>query len=284
MKSYSLHKRTTDPLRLQETINRQHNNLKTREQQIVLLGKKLGSLETKLAHLENVENEIRKIARIERSINHENLFGVGGSKTENARQSDSINSQEEEGIKETTQTRPETPYHHPEELLYRPQKNRLKLILENPEFTINPMTCIPTAIPVEGGITKNFKSYVSPLTGEEKFHKGVLINVTDGRYSVRAAANGVVSFAGEKQGMGRMIVIDHGHGFFTRYAKLQSVYKHIGDTVQDGEVIGSLEKTGDLKKTEELTPEHPSELYYEVLFNGIQINPNKFINQCPFTI
>lgn len=278
VKSYTIHKRTTDPLLLEQTIDRQVNKIAARQQQIDLLNNKLGHLETRLADLEGVENEIRRIARIERSVNRENFFGVGGSKDDNTRQSASPASANPSRHPVPLQSETGLGYQPREDILYCPHKNSVTLVLEDSALTINPMTCIPSVIPANGEITKQFQSYVSPLTGKKQFHKGVLISLSNGGNGVKAPANGIVTFAGDKQGMGKMIIIDHGHGFLTRYKNLETISKNSGDAVQCGEVIGGL------GNTDQTAVNHQNALYYEVLFNGVQVNPKKFISHCPFMI
>jgi len=83
-----------------------------------------------------------------------------------------------------------------------------------------------------------------------------------------ATADGVVTFAGAKALMGRMIVIDHGHGMVTRYAHISKALKKRGDAVKRGDTIALVGNTG--RST-------GSHLHYEVHLNGIPVNPATYI-------
>jgi murein DD-endopeptidase MepM/ murein hydrolase activator NlpD len=65
-----------------------------------------------------------------------------------------------------------------------------------------------------------------------------------------------------------MIKIDHGHGIVTRYGHLQKALKKRGEAVKRGDVIALMGNTG------RSTGPH---LHYEVLLNGLPVNPKKYI-------
>ena len=60
-------------------------------------------------------------------------------------------------------------------------------------------------------------AHVPLFTGRKEFHKGLDIANHKGT-AIVATADGVVTFVGRKNNMGKVIVIDHGHGMITRYA------------------------------------------------------------------
>jgi murein DD-endopeptidase MepM/ murein hydrolase activator NlpD len=102
-----------------------------------------------------------------------------------------------------------------------------------------------------------------PLTGQATFHRGVDIAVAYG-HDVKAAADGVVSFAGVQNGYGNTVVIDHEGGRQTRYAHLSQELVHAGDVVNEGQVLG---KSGNSGRT---TGPH---LHFEMLVNGQPVDP-----------
>ena len=104
-----------------------------------------------------------------------------------------------------------------------------------------------------------------PLTGAAKFHAGVDLAVAYGR-DVRAAAEGVVAFAGTQNGYGNTVVIDHGAGRQTRYAHLSDSLVQAGDRVGEGQVVG---KSGNSGRS---TGPH---LHFEMLVNGQAVDPAK---------
>lgn len=93
--------------------------------------------------------------------------------------------------------------------------------------------------PVQGklAITVNNLQHTN---GEQN---GVLIEAKEG-VDVRAVAAGKISFADWMRSYGYLVIIDHGNGYMTLYAFNQSLYKHVNDTVQAGEVIASVGQSG----------------------------------------
>jgi murein DD-endopeptidase MepM/ murein hydrolase activator NlpD len=78
------------------------------------------------------------------------------------------------------------------------------------------------------------------------WHSGLdLAGVTGG--PVRAADTGVVIFAGwNNYGYGDLVVLDHGNGWTTYYAHLNSNSVGCGATVQRGQVVGGVGSTGNV--------------------------------------
>lgn len=102
-----------------------------------------------------------------------------------------------------------------------------------------------------------------PMTGTSRFHAGVDIAVAYGR-DVKAAAEGVVAFAGQQGGYGNTVVIDHGAGRQTRYAHLSQPTVREGERVAEGQIVG---KSGNSGRS---TGPH---LHFEMLVNGQAVNP-----------
>ena len=61
---------------------------------------------------------------------------------------------------------------------------------------------------------------------------------------VRATANGKVASSGWQGGYGRMVEIDHGNGFVTRYGHLSAIDVHVGQTLKIGQTVGVLYDPG----------------------------------------
>ena len=85
---------------------------------------------------------------------------------------------------------------------------------------------------------------------------------------VRATAAGTVEVAGWNGGYGKMVEIDHGNGFSTRYGHLSEVEVKAGQTVRTGQVIGKIGSTG------RSTGPH---LHYETRVDGDAVDPQKFL-------
>jgi murein DD-endopeptidase MepM/ murein hydrolase activator NlpD len=128
----------------------------------------------------------------------------------------------------------------------------------------------PEGRPVhQGFISSSFGQRQDPFTGEEAVHKGVDFAGSRGDEVVAVAA-GVVTWAGERAGYGRLIEISHGDGFTTRYAHNEKSLVNVGDTVSRGEPIALMGSSG------RSTGPH---VHFEVLRNGRQVDPVTFIGR-----
>ncbi|MEY4255386.1 MAG: hypothetical protein RLZZ141_613 [Pseudomonadota bacterium] len=106
-----------------------------------------------------------------------------------------------------------------------------------------------------------------PFTRRPAFHSG--LDFTGGFMTpIQSTAPGIVSFTGVRSGYGKTVEIDHGAGFKTRYAHLQSISVTTGQRVGVGQRLGGMGSTG------RSTGVH---LHYEVWVNGRAQNPNRFV-------
>ncbi|PLX70250.1 MAG: peptidase M23 [Denitrovibrio sp.] len=129
------------------------------------------------------------------------------------------------------------------------------------------LSSTPTIWPVKGWISSGFGYRVSPFTGRRVFHEGLDI-ATKYNTQVKAAAKGVVVFSGRKAGYGKTIIVDHGYGYITKYGHNNKLLVKAGDKISKGDLIAEVGSTG------RSTWPH---VHYEVLVNGIPVNPLKFI-------
>jgi murein DD-endopeptidase MepM/ murein hydrolase activator NlpD len=83
-----------------------------------------------------------------------------------------------------------------------------------------------------------------------------------------ATAPGVVTFAGSRAGYGTTVEIDHGGGFVTRFAHLETISVKVGQKVAKHERIGAIGSTG------RSTGPH---LHYEVWRDGHPQDPEQFL-------
>jgi murein DD-endopeptidase MepM/ murein hydrolase activator NlpD len=102
-----------------------------------------------------------------------------------------------------------------------------------------------------------------PILREPRAHLGVDYRAPAGS-PVIAAADGVVVFAGDNGGSGRMVHLRHGNAFETEYLHLSSITVRAGSRVRQGELIGRVGSTG------LATGPH---LDYRVKRNGAFVNP-----------
>ncbi len=120
---------------------------------------------------------------------------------------------------------------------------------------------------VSGWISSYFGSRADPFTGYTAHHKGVDFAGRAGA-EVVAVATGVVTWSRERYGYGKMVEINHGNGYATRYAHNERNLVQVGDTVQKGQPVATMGSTG--------RATGPN-LHFEVLRNGRQVNPLQFI-------
>jgi murein DD-endopeptidase MepM/ murein hydrolase activator NlpD len=103
---------------------------------------------------------------------------------------------------------------------------------------------LPNQWPTSGEISSYYGWRKSPFGGRsESFHDGIDI-ANDSGTEVCAAADGQVVFAGWQPVYGRTILIEHGHGFATKYAHNSALLVEEGDRVKKGQVIARMGTTG----------------------------------------
>lgn len=128
--------------------------------------------------------------------------------------------------------------------------------------------------PVPASATKGSGSFAWPTSG----------NVTQGYWgghaaldvgswtgaSVKAADSGYVIYVGRgwSSGYGNHVIIDHGNGYTTLYAHLNSVFTSVGENVGRGQQIGTVGNTGNS------TGPH---LHFEIRYQGVRRNPYSFL-------
>lgn len=112
-------------------------------------------------------------------------------------------------------------------------------------------------------------------SGKQVFHSGIDGSTSAG---VGNGANVIASGAGTviasgwnvRGGWGNSIILDHGDGLWTGYAHMQtgSPFFDVGDTVDQGEVLGLVGSTGSS------TGAH---LHFSTFVNGQTVNPRNFL-------
>jgi len=120
--------------------------------------------------------------------------------------------------------------------------------------------------PVDGArISSGFGYRRHPVLGYNKLHKGMDFAAPTGT-PIYAAGDGVLEYAARNGSFGNYARIRHNSKLKTAYAHMSKFKKgmHKGKTVKQGEVIGYIGTTG------RSTGPH---LHYEVLVNGVQVNP-----------
>lgn len=119
-------------------------------------------------------------------------------------------------------------------------------------------------LPVDlGHVVKNFGKSVNERFGTVVYQKGVEIQA-EMSAPVRAVMAGTIEFEGWVKGLGNVVIIHHGGGFYSLSGHLYRSLKTQGNQVEQGEIVGLVGDTGN--------SELPS-LYFELRENSKAVDP-----------
>ncbi len=244
------------------------NRLKTENmsQKIELqaLSSKVGDIETKMALLKNMDIKVRDMVSMGEPTGsgdiHNKPFGVGGA------------SSKDEYFLTTKEKK--------DELATRMKDNlnqlELELDMQERSFTelheflmeqSSVLASTPSILPTRGWRTSSYGKRRDPFTGLRAMHKGLDVANRVGT-SIIAPADGIVTRVTRKPSLGKLVEIKHGYGIKTRYAHLSKSKVRVGQKVKRGEQIALMGNTGRSTGTH---------LHYEVVVNGINVNPAKYV-------
>lgn len=97
--------------------------------------------------------------------------------------------------------------------------------------------------PAAGRVLRPFGRERDPQLGAWTVRQGTLFAAASGA-AVGAVAPGRVIFAGPFRSYGRVVIVDHGGGFFSVYGELGETFKGKGDWVRAGERLARAAATG----------------------------------------
>jgi murein DD-endopeptidase MepM/ murein hydrolase activator NlpD len=130
-------------------------------------------------------------------------------------------------------------------------------------------SAVPDRMPVRGYVSGAMGPREDPFNRSIiEHHAGLDISAPYGS-PVHAPADGVVIFAGQREGYGNIVVIDHKFGIVTRYGHLSKMNVDVGQRVSRSEVIGYVGTSG------RTTGPH---LHYEVWHYSIHKDPRQFFS------
>ncbi|TIX49178.1 M23 family metallopeptidase [Alteraurantiacibacter aquimixticola] len=153
-----------------------------------------------------------------------------------------------------------------------PRFERLALSLSRMSSLERGLSEIPQVMPADmRTISSGFGYRRDPFNGRAAMHRGLDFRGPHGA-PILAAADGRVSFVGNKSGYGRVVEITHGNGMMTRYAHMSAWDAQVGQHVDAGDQIGRIGSTG------RSTGPH---LHFEVHINGRAVNPRPFLETAP---
>jgi len=121
----------------------------------------------------------------------------------------------------------------------------------------------------KGWMSSRFGRRTDPFTGGADWHQGVDFAAKEDSEIIAVAA-GVVTWSDERYQYGKMVEINHGNGFTTRYAHCKSLTVRAGDIVKKGQTIGLVGSTG------RSTGPH---VHFEVHKHGRVVDPASYIHR-----
>lgn len=133
---------------------------------------------------------------------------------------------------------------------------------------------IPAIIPISTKdltrIASGFGLRIHPVYKISKFHAGMDFTAPLGTEVYSSGDGTVESVSSGKRGMGNFLVINHGFGYSSLYAHLESFNVRPGQKVHRGDIIGYVGNTG-----MSVAPH----LHYEIRLNSVNVDPvNYFFN------
>ncbi len=131
---------------------------------------------------------------------------------------------------------------------------------------------IPNIWPIKGGIghiSMYYGQNENPIYGSWYIHKGIDLSTFRSGDPILATADGKVVTVAYDISLGNYIILEHKHGFLTRYAHLSAFKVQKGAVVKQGQIIGYIGNTG------LSTGPH---LHYEVHLGTETIDPLRFLN------
>jgi murein DD-endopeptidase MepM/ murein hydrolase activator NlpD len=157
----------------------------------------------------------------------------------------------------------------PESYFFERLMYRINLARNQVDSLNRALFSVPIRKPLPGEVelTSGFGVRLDPFLHSPAMHTGVDFRGEEGE-PIHATAAGVVTHTGWSGGYGKMVEIDHGNGFSTRYGHLSAIEVQVGETVRIGQVVGRLGSTG------RSTGPH---LHYETRVDGEAVDPQKFL-------
>jgi len=148
------------------------------------------------------------------------------------------------------------------------QVQRIKLARAQVDQLTRTLSALPVRKPLPDlDVSSGFGVRSDPFTRSPAMHTGIDFHGQMGE-PVRVTANGTVSAAGYSGGYGKVVDVDHGNGFVTRYGHLSEIDVKVGQSVRLGQVVGRVGSTGRSTGTH---------LHYETRVSGQAVDPEKFL-------
>lgn len=149
----------------------------------------------------------------------------------------------------------------------QPKLQALESVLMQDQFDAE---VYPSGRPISGGwISSPYGYRRDPITGKRALHEGIDF-AGKPNTEIVAVASGIVVWSDTVARYGKVVEINHGKGYTTRYGHNSKNLVKVGDTVRKGDPIALLGSTG------RSTGPH---VHFEVIHNGKSINPSRFVKR-----
>jgi len=122
--------------------------------------------------------------------------------------------------------------------------------------------------PTNGVVVTHFGPYRHPRWKTVTQNLGIDIKADFGQ-DVRATSKGIVTAITWYRGRGNIVIISHLGGYFTVYTHLSQIFVQVDDTVEEGQVIGSVGDSGSLQGPI---------LHFEIWKNNQVLNPEDWLS------
>lgn len=124
--------------------------------------------------------------------------------------------------------------------------------------------------PLDGKIITAFGLQKHPRFNTTTLNNGIEISPKKGRVAISAVHPGRVVFSDDFQGYGKLVILDHGMGYYSLYGHCSEFLVGKGDAVKAGQPIAMVGDTGSLKG---------ECLYFELRFKTKALDPLQWLRR-----
>jgi murein hydrolase activator len=125
--------------------------------------------------------------------------------------------------------------------------------------------------PTNGTVAAPFGPQENAKFNVVTFNKGIGIRAPLGQ-QIQVVYDGTILYADWFRGYGKLIIVDHGQGFYSLYAHASDLLVEVGDVVRARQAIGRVGETGSLEGPQ---------LYFELRYEGEPQDPLAWLSEHP---
>lgn len=130
-------------------------------------------------------------------------------------------------------------------------------------------------LPTPATVALGYGWHLNPDTNKMFFHSGLDLISAVGM-QVKAVGAGTVAFAGVQGTYGNLVVVNHQGGKQSRYAQLEKIAVKVGQTVKQGDLLGTVGTSGTPSSTQ---PHLHFEMRYASSLGWVAENPNSYLEK-----